>query len=468
MAPARLVVLSFFVAVLLLVLLSRTSSHPSPNTPQFFRRSVPIPHDTTNAATKNDNLYDDDDDRIHRREHCYTFGCPRYPPELDKVIHQVLSDVYLSKTHDNNNRGQQQTQNDDDRIRRFGTSTMAMLSQMGKSHGENQDRAVLIQPFIFASDDDDKSGESLMKRMQALLQPTTNDNFLGTSSSSPFLMGLFDGHGVQGHIVADYVCQELPKRLAETLHALIFQDKDHIPNDALSLEERIIQALQQTFVNVDIDAPPNALKGGTTATVTFGWGNKLYIANAGDSQTVLVAVDHPSTGNNNNTLDNGNGKPKIGLETSIVFTTQRDTANIASERERIQKLGGNVRTNQNNMAHVIVYSDVTHEHVMLAPSRTIGDWEWKPIGVTAEPIVRVIDLADFNNKKKNLFLMAASDGLWDVRRREFYARQFAESFYGGPTNHGTIQPLHRLWEVIQMVTPKNGYMDDQTAIIMRL
>lgn len=84
------------------------------------------------------------------------------------------------------------------------------------------------------------------------------------------------------------------------------------------------------------------------------------------------------------------------------------------------------------------------------------------VGVTAEPgSLNVVDLTRYPNS----FLIAASDGLWDRRRREFFAKQFSESFV-----HKKMSPTDKLLEVIDKITPKEkkGYLDDITAVAIRI
>jgi serine/threonine protein phosphatase PrpC len=94
-------------------------------------------------------------------------------------------------------------------------------------------------------------------------------------------------------------------------------------------------------------------------------------------------------------------------------------------------------------------------------SRSIGDWEWKRVGVTAEPLVDVIDVSNLTQP----FLVAASDGLWDLRRPQFFAKQFGRSFYGGERH-----PLVACVETILQVSPqkKEWYRDDITVIVLLL
>jgi serine/threonine protein phosphatase PrpC len=323
---------------------------------------------------------------------CEEYGCPFYPPELTTELHQILSDAFVS-------------QNSTKQSLPIGTSTMAMLTQMGKSHQFNQDRALLISPFVTKH-----------------------------TSSDSFLMAIFDGHGTQGHIVAEYVTQDFPERLYEKLN----NAPENISDDD------IIRMLNETFVETDIYAPPNALAGGCTGSVTLRRGSKLYFANAGDSQTILVSVN--STG------------------ASIPYMTRKDKANLPDERARIEGLEGTIHTNPQGFdPRVIIYSRSQRDTIGLAMSRSIGDWEWKPAGVTAEPIVNVIDLKDHPNS----FVIAASDGLWDMRKPQFFANQFAQGVF---SKGARVPPIQRLWEVIEKVTPTNPnwYRDDITAIVMKM
>lgn len=332
-----------------------------------------------------------------KSEECPDFGCPIYPAELTPYLHELLEEIFVSQTRPN--------------TFSFGGSNFALLSQTGKSHFLNQDRAVLISPFTTAA-------TPLREEIPS------------------FLLGVFDGHGKQGHIVADYIARDLPERLAKELNSLSRID-----------DEAIVKALNKTVVEVDIYAPPNFLLGGSTATITLRRGSKLFIANTGDSQTLLVALPNATV---------------LGRPPTIVYQTRHDKATLPDEYARITALNGTIYINpKTNDSHVVVRSDAARDTIALAMSRSLGDWEWKPVGVTAEPIIDILDLT----KYPNAFLIAASDGFLDMRRNQFYAEQFSESFYAG-----TKHPLFLSWEVFKKITPKvqKGYRDDMTAIVIKL
>lgn len=338
-----------------------------------------------------------DTPRAHVDE-CFDFGCPLYPAELTPYLHQLLGEIFVNQTRPSNFT--------------FGSSTYALLTQTGKSHFVNQDRAVLVSPFKTAATNDD--------------QPS-------------FLVGLFDGHGEQGHIVADHIARELPQRLANELNSL-----SHIDDHA------IVKALNKSIVEVDVYAPPNFLLGGSTATITLRRGSKLYIANTGDSKTAVVS------------LPGSLKRPLTPEDAELVYRTREDKATLPDEYARITALNGTIHINPHtNESRVVVYSVASRDTIALAMSRSLGDWEWKAVGVTAEPLIDIIDL----NQYPNAFLITASDGVWGMRRDQFFAKQFSESFYVGNKH-----PLFQVWEVIKTITPKvqKGYRDDMTAIIMKL
>lgn len=346
--------------------------------------------------------------RLHHQsiQTCPDFGCPIYPAELTDYLHELLDEHFVK------NKLSLTSSSFD-----FGSDHFALLTQTGKSHFVNQDRAVLISPFHTAV----------------------------TSNTEPsFLIGVFDGHGREGHVVANHIAHDFPQRLANELNTL--SHKSTVDDSS------IIKALNKTVVEVDIYGPPNFMLGGSTATIAFRRGSKLYIANTGDSQTAVVALPEASTIH----------RPPTPEDAVIIYKTRQDKPDLPDEYARISALNGTIYIDpQSHDSRVIVRSNAAREDIMLAMSRSLGDWEWKPVGVIAEPIIDVIDL----NQHPHAFLIAASDGVWGMRRDQFFAKQFSESFYAGNRH-----PLHQCWQVIHSITPKlqEGYRDDMTAVVMKL
>jgi len=177
---------------------------------------------------------------------------------------------------------------------------------------------------------------------------------------------VFDGHGGQ----------DAANMAADLLHKEVIAD-------AAFKEGHLPKALQSAFSSTDrkiLDAgKAQRWTNGATAVVVFIVGNKLYLANAGDSEAVLAV------------------KNDEGTKAELLSFKHKPT----EERERIEAAGGHV-----------IFGRVLGN---LAVSRSLGDSDFKvPMNrasadwVSAEPHLREIELTP-----NNPFLILACDGLWD-------------------------------------------------------
>lgn len=355
---------------------------------------------------------------------CFAYGCLVRPPEIDSVAVPPSEQQQLRLAEPANRR-------------HYATSDSALLTRQSNEHKFNQDRAFLITDF---------------RTNQA-----AGDTEDGEES---FLMGILDGHGNEGHIVAEHAMGLLPRILAEKLNN----------RPCCQPEDWIRQQLNETFLEVNARVPlEHARRGGCTASITLRLGSKLYFANVGDSRTILVHV--PAVDADENNDNNHNNNPAI---VEIPFQTRPDKANLPEERARIEAAGGNIHIPPKfpNGARVIVFSNFATppEPVGLAMSRCLGDVEWKEVGVIAEPIVDVVDLGPFQNRKNphgQLFVLAASDGVWDMRpKREFFARYFHEHLIKDGDSSSNREPFETVTDLIWDVSPrkKEWYRDDMTII----
>ena len=375
---------------------------------------------------------------------CPAYGCPIYPleknsSEVQKAM-RLMDESYSGML---GRRLQQRQQRRRQKLPPFARSTGATVTYQSNQHAFNQDRAFLIRPFHTHQTDRKTSG---------------NNQAYDYSSSLNFLIAILDGHGVDGHLVAEYVQHELPRRLAVQL-----DDKPCCQTD-----EWIKQQFKDTFIKVNEDIPPtNALRGGCTASVALKMGdNKLVIANAGDSRTLLIKAK-------TSLIPSSFDKPFRDDDEAvqILYETRRDKPNLPDEKERIEGLGGRIHIPpQNaNLSRVVVHSKTAGEDVALAMSRSLGDWEWKNIGVTAEPIVDVIDLANITAKLDEdevLFVLAASDGLFDLRKDIFLAKQFARSFGQYPRKSNLLKDAVEVIERVLKPQKPEWYRDDITVIVL--
>ncbi|CAG5182435.1 uncharacterized protein ALTATR162_LOCUS10160 [Alternaria atra] len=191
-------------------------------------------------------------------------------------------------------------------------------------------------------------------------KPTGNDKRLA-------FFGVYDGHG--GDKVALYA--------GEQLHQIVAKQEAFKQGD-------IKKALQDGFLATDrailSDPKYEEEVSGCTATVGVLSKDKIYVANAGDSRTVLGVK--------------GRAKPL-----SFDHKPQNE-----AEKARIQAAGG--------------FVDFGRVNGNLALSRAIGDFEFKKSAdlppeqqiVTAFPDVEIHDI-----NQDDEFLVVACDGIWDCQ-----------------------------------------------------
>ena len=390
---------------------------------------------------------------------CFQYGCPLFPPEVDKWMSSknsattpgmVPPDSLLLPP----------------RLNDHLDSRVGLITRRSNRRDPpfNQDTVVLYSPFI-------RSTTERVGNNVAYLEQDGIDN------DSNLLVALFDGHGQFGHNVSSAAGNALPRLLASKLSVI----KESIQSD-VSDNDAIISALNSSFVETDANLSPSiGYLGGTTGSVTLRIGRKLFIANAGDSRTIVVAYA-ARNGNDRSGATNTD----VEVQYDIVYASRFDKAHLPDEQHRIESLGGHVRYPPDHpmRSRVWVKSKAAHgETIGLAMSRSLGDWEWGEVGVIPEPIVDVIDweeaLESFavsslgsGSVQKGLFVLAASDGVWDMRARpNFFANYFAGVF--ARSHDGGDDPLfmqRACYGLLEKISPRNAswYRDDMTLAVARL
>ncbi|GFX59539.1 hypothetical protein TNCV_2034671 [Trichonephila clavipes] len=182
---------------------------------------------------------------------------------------------------------------------------------------------------------------------------------------------VYDGHG--GVRASKFASDHLHQNLAQKF-----------PKVPLSqIEKEIKRSLTETFKKTDEEFLKQATKtkpswkDGTTAIIVLVLQNILYIANLGDSKAILCRYSK-----------------KTGKHVAIPLSTDHSPQDY-TERMRIQKAGGNVRDGR-----VMGVIEV---------SRSIGDGQYKALGITCIPDIKRCQLTD-----DDVFILLACDGLWKV------------------------------------------------------
>lgn len=256
-----------------------------------------------------------------------------------------------------------------------------------------------------------------------------------------FVMGLFDGHGTDGHVVSQYAALHLPEMLAKHL------SKTKSPQEAIT----------HAFLEID-DTLPEAIGSGSTAICLLRLQNTLYIANTGDS-FAFVASHNVKT-----------------QSTEILYRTKPHKPLNPEEKKRIEAAGGEVVEPQgpgDSSRVIIPINDSVGTVMALAMSRSIGDKDGAPLGVIPDPTIDKLDLTTIAKSDLGLFAVVASDGLLDRLDEKQVAESIASSLFSSHAKKQT--PLEACEELIMKssrgwIASGMPYRDDisvATSILVR-
>uniref|UniRef100_A0A6B2L9F7 PPM-type phosphatase domain-containing protein n=1 Tax=Arcella intermedia TaxID=1963864 RepID=A0A6B2L9F7_9EUKA len=179
--------------------------------------------------------------------------------------------------------------------------------------------------------------------------------------------GVYDGHG--GAQTAQMVL--------EGLHSKIFNSESFTTGDIDSAIRAGFQAMDQYVVE---EANKTNAMHGCTCVCSLVLDDKIYFANIGDSEGILISV-----------VD---GKP------SPKNMTKPHKANDPSEKGRIESLGGHVFFGR-------VYGS-------LAVSRSFGDAKYKKPKTSQDFVSWEPNIVTETLDHSHRYVVLACDGLWDV------------------------------------------------------
>lgn len=229
-----------------------------------------------------------------------------------------------------------------------------------------------------------------------------------------YLFGVLDGH--RGSEAAEFAAHAIPHYLLATADADI------------SLSEALASAFIETDAAFrrELDIQRQKKKGlgnnwhpGCTAAVALFVNDLLLVANAGDCRTVLCR------------------------DGQAMALSKDHTASCLAERERVIRLGGQVKWQLDTWRVGTAALQVT---------RSIGDDDLKP-GVSAYP-----EITDATLTANDDFLIIASDGLWDK-----VSNEEAISFVKNTVKEPTMSSKRLATEAVE-----RGSSDNITVIVVFL
>eukprot|EP00554_Chaetoceros_debilis_P015362 CAMPEP_0194114740 /NCGR_PEP_ID=MMETSP0150-20130528/21472_1 /TAXON_ID=122233 /ORGANISM="Chaetoceros debilis, Strain MM31A-1" /LENGTH=462 /DNA_ID=CAMNT_0038805043 /DNA_START=101 /DNA_END=1485 /DNA_ORIENTATION=- len=410
---------------------------------------------------------------------CPSYGCPMLPRDLffDEEAQQALKAIREFKsTSAANTSGTESKSSSTDQgdqvesqldttaalelLKNVGGSDGATLTLIGYKGGQlteqiNQDRAFVISPYYI------KTNKEQVKR----------------------LLGVFDGHAKLGELVSEYSVVTLPQLLSKKLEIILDQaasdssssddGESFEKNEAEHPKKEIQQALVESFIELDKEAPAEK-SGGCTASVVLQLGRWVYVANAGDSRSLIATYNKKTS------------------EVKIEYITREDKPDLPEERKRVESMGGQVyvptpeKLQMGASSRVLYVDKETGGTNGLAMSRSIGDWAAGEKGVIPDPTVDVLDITkltkgqcesrasvgassgetkiDNSCDEGNIevFAVSATDGLLDFMDVDNIAKTVAQSLYEDESPH----PLSACESLITTAasawwSAKNGrYRDD--------
>ncbi|XP_038899305.1 probable protein phosphatase 2C 72 [Benincasa hispida] len=199
------------------------------------------------------------------------------------------------------------------------------------------------------------------------------------------LVGVFDGHGQNGHIVSNIVKNRLPSLLLGqiTAKSSLMQSKSFDKwKEAFETSFKVMDKEIKLQENLDCSC------SGSTAVVLVKQGDNLVIGNLGDSRAVMGRMRDD------------------GIE-AVQLTTDLKPG-LASEGERIRSCKGRVLALKEE-AHIQRVWLPNEDAPGLAMSRAFGDFALKDYGIIAIPDVSFRRLTSHDR-----FIVLATDGIWDV------------------------------------------------------
>lgn len=250
------------------------------------------------------------------------------------------------------------------------------------------------------------------------------------------LIGVYDGHGPNGHDVSQYVRQEMVKLVVKH------------PNRENDIESVLIQCFKQVQEGVAKASGVDAWESGTTCTMVYLdlVKQKATFAHVGDARSVL-------------------GLRKSGGQD---FTTEDMTTdhkpNLPEERKRIEsaKPPGRVLFDGFVNYRVFVQNGM---YPGLNMSRALGDcWAHRDAGLSAVPDTRTVDLKALLDNHEEVTLLVCTDGVW-----EFLEGKDAFGLISQMTDPDKIvnRLALRSWE-LWMEDSGNEICDDITAVCIQL
>ena len=212
-------------------------------------------------------------------------------------------------------------------------------------------------------------------------------NIIINNDKSCSLIGAFDGHGVEGEKVSQFLVNQMTKWFNTC--------KDNINNiNKINYGELITLCFEDLTTKLKNTKKIDCTSAGSTGVTVLFDNEKYYCGNVGDSRIVL-----------------GRYNKELNKIESISLSIDQKPDN-EKEKNRIINNGGRVEQFKDQYNNPVGPYRVWLKHQPfpgLAMSRSFGDDIATSVGVISVPEI-IIKNRDINNDK---YIIAASDGVWE-------------------------------------------------------
>ncbi|KAM3129028.1 hypothetical protein pb186bvf_018872 [Paramecium bursaria] len=253
------------------------------------------------------------------------------------------------------------------------------------------------------------------------------------TKENDWLLQVSDGHGTNGHQVAQFVQETLPNLIEEqVMQAPYYYDRDKSINNIL---KQCFMRTNDELLNSGIDV----MYSGATTCVVLAFENILYCSNIGDSRAIVGRFD---------------------TKLSVIELSKDHKPDCFLEQARILQRGGRVQAYSDEEGNPVGPARVwkVDEDVPgLAMSRSFGDYVASQVGVICEP--EIIKHALLPCDK---FIILASDGIWEFLSNEWVCETVYD-FYKKQDIQGAcnklVQAAREAWQ------REDEVIDDITVVI---
>lgn len=254
------------------------------------------------------------------------------------------------------------------------------------------------------------------------------------------LFAVYDGHGLRGDKVAQFISQMISNKLEE--HPGLVGDETAAFEHAFTAADKALAPQKKM----------DAEWSGSTAVAALLRGDKVWVANVGDTRCILAS--------NSKAAQRKGGVMSREIKSKELSKTH--SPDLPSEKKRIEQSGGFVSPPPGPGLSARVWSDAAMTQVGIAMARSIGDHAVTKLGVIATPDVQAYDLTSDDQ-----FMILATDGIWEfVSSQEAVEIVWEVLRNGGSASDASrllIEKAALLWNKFE-----DGYRDDITAIVVSL